>query len=85
MTEATKVEAARRVKRLLIAEGKVEGVHPEEDLQEDDLDATTVNCTVSCDGTWKNRGFESHHCVTSVISIDTGEVLDSEYLTNLCV
>lgn len=85
MTEVTKVEAARRVKRLLIAEGKVQGVAADEEWDDEELDGLTVDCSVSCDGTWKNRGHESHHCVSSIISVDTGELLDSEYLTNLCV
>ena len=72
------MEDARLVKPLLIAGGNVEGVEAHTELEDDDLDAITVNCTVSCDGTWKNRGHESHHCITPVINNGTGEVLDSE-------
>ena len=84
MREDLNMESSRRVKRLLIAEGKVPEVHEYEILEDDELDNITVDCAVSCDGTWKNRGRSSHHCVASVISVDTGEVLDAEYLTNLC-
>ena len=40
-----------------------------------------VNCPVSCDGTWQKRGFSSPNGCVSVISIDTGRVLDLEAMS----
>ena len=42
---------------------------------------TLVNCPVSCDGTWQKRGFSSQNGCVSVISIDTGKVLDLEAMS----
>ncbi|XP_041472696.1 uncharacterized protein LOC121421961 [Lytechinus variegatus] len=43
-----------------------------------------VEVAVSFDGTWHRRGHRSNHGVASVISMDTGEVLDFEVLSKIC-
>ena len=49
------------------------------------LDEMVFDIAVSVDGSWKNRGFKSHHGVVTVVSADSGEILDTEYLCNYCV
>ena len=44
-----------------------------------------VDGGVSVDGSWSSRGWTARDGLVSVISIDTGKVLDVEYLTNSCV
>ena len=53
-------------------------------MSDDDLDELVQDCAASFDGTWKNRELLSHRCIVSAISVDTGEVLDVEYISNLC-
>ena len=60
------------------------GVKSGEDIDDNKLGSLTVDVTVSFDGSWKNRGYSSHHCVVAAISQDTGEILDVEYLCNFC-
>ena len=83
--EESRVESARRLKLHLISQGLV---HVEEELETVKtnrfIDSLTVDVAVSFDGSWKDRGFTSHHGVVAAISIDTGEVLDVEYLCNHC-
>lgn len=43
-----------------------------------------VNAGVSVDGSWSSRGWTARDGLVSVISIDTGKVLDVVYLTNNC-
>lgn len=43
-----------------------------------------VNCGVSCDGTWQKRGYSSRNGCVTVISMDTGKVLDVEALSQGC-
>ena len=43
-----------------------------------------VNCAVSCDGTWQKRGFTSKNGCMTVISMDSGKVLDTEALSQSC-
>lgn len=43
-----------------------------------------VNCGVSCDGAWQKRGFSSKNGCVTVISIDTGKVIDLETLSQAC-
>ena len=40
-----------------------------------------MNCAVSCDGTWKRRGFSSLNGCVATISMDTGKILDVEPLS----
>ena len=47
-------------------------------------DSVPVNCGISCDGTWQRRGHSSLNGCVTVISMDTGKVLDVEALTNHC-
>ena len=39
---------------------------------------------MSCDGTWQKRGFSSRNGCVTVISIDTGKVLDVEAFSQAC-
>ena len=43
-----------------------------------------VQCGISCDGTRQRRGFSSLNGCVTVISIDTGKVLDVEALSKVC-
>ena len=43
-----------------------------------------VECGVTIDGSWLNRGVSSRHGFVSVISVDTGEVLDYHYMCSVC-
>ena len=43
-----------------------------------------AECAVSCDGTWQRRGFSSLNGCVTVMSIDTGKVLDTEALSRTC-
>ena len=54
-------------------------------LSENEEDQSqVVDVTVSFDGTWAKRGFTSLTGVVFVISLDTGEVLDSHVLCKSC-
>lgn len=39
---------------------------------------------MSCDGTWQKKGFTSRNSCVTVISTDTGKVLDVEALSQTC-
>ena len=43
-----------------------------------------VNCGISCDGTWQKRGYSSRNGCVTVISMDTGRVIDVEALSQGC-
>ena len=43
-----------------------------------------VNCGVSCDGTWQKRGYSSLNGAYTVLSIDTGKILDTEPMSRYC-
>ena len=43
-----------------------------------------IECGVTIDGSWLNRGVSSRHGFVSVISVDTGEVLDYHYMCSVC-
>ncbi|GFT86347.1 uncharacterized protein TNCV_3258701 [Trichonephila clavipes] len=43
-----------------------------------------IQCGVSIDGTWQRRGHLSLNGCFSVISLDTGKVLDIEILSKMC-
>ncbi len=82
-TLTLKKEAARRVKTILITEDMVDNIPPESNLDDGAVDDLIVKCAVSFDGTWNNGGFCSPHCVViTTISVDSGEVLDTEYISN---
>ncbi|GBM21742.1 hypothetical protein AVEN_101579-1 [Araneus ventricosus] len=42
------------------------------------------SCGVSVDGTWQRRGYSSLNGCTTIISIDTGKVLDAEIMSHYC-
>ena len=45
-----------------------------------------LDIAVTCDGMWSKRGFTATHGIVVVInSWDTGQVLDFEVLTKLCI
>ncbi|GFX89151.1 uncharacterized protein TNCV_20471 [Trichonephila clavipes] len=44
----------------------------------------STTCGVSVDGTWQRRGHMSINGYVSVISIDTGKILDLEVMTQYC-
>ena len=46
-------------------------------------DVTDV--AVSCDGTWQRRGYSSNNGIVSVISMETGKVLDVEAMNKLSI
>ena len=48
--------------------------------------AGTVDTTVSCDGTWQRRGFQSKNGVATVLTVadKTSKVVDTETLSNYC-
>ena len=50
------------------------------DASEDDV----IDITVTCDGTWARRSFQSLYGVVVVASWDTGKVLDVEVLSKHC-
>ena len=43
-----------------------------------------VNCGISWDGTWQKRGYSSRNGCVTVISVETGRVLDVEALSQGC-
>ena len=43
-----------------------------------------VNCGVSCEGAWQKRGFSSLNGAYTVLSIDTGKILDIEPMSRYC-
>ena len=49
-------------------------------LQSDNI----IDVVVSFDGTWHHRGFKSSQDVGVVISVDTGEILNAEIVSNTC-
>ncbi|XP_065660932.1 uncharacterized protein LOC136084596 [Hydra vulgaris] len=44
-----------------------------------------VDVAVSCDGTWQRRGYSSNNGVVSVISMETGKVIDVEAMNKLSI
>ena len=45
---------------------------------------TLLEAHMSTDGTWQRRGYSSLHGVASILSMETGKVLDTEGLTQFC-
>ena len=52
--------------------------------QNDCNETETVDCGISCDGTWQKRGFSSRNGCVTAICVDTGKVLDVEALSQAC-
>ena len=71
--------AALEVKRFLQGENEDMAAMSDEQLADLILDAG-----VSIDGSWNKRGWTARDGVIAVISIDTGKVLDVEFLSNSC-
>ena len=44
-----------------------------------------IEIAVSYDGTWSKRGFTANFGIGFVISVDTGEILDSDFESKLCM
>ncbi|XP_072017400.1 uncharacterized protein [Amphiura filiformis] len=85
VSDTARLQVARRLKRQLIKEGSVPGTKADDaDKTDSFIDSLTVDVAVSFDGSWKNRGFSSHHCIVAAIAQETGEILDAEYICNLC-
>ncbi|GFW66758.1 uncharacterized protein TNCV_3783281 [Trichonephila clavipes] len=43
-----------------------------------------TKCGISIDGTWQRRGYSSLNGCVSAISVDTGKILDIEFMTQYC-
>ncbi|GFT07180.1 uncharacterized protein NPIL_178961 [Nephila pilipes] len=60
------------------------------EIRGNENDSELSQCGVTVDGTWQRRGYSSLNGCVSVISIDTGKVLDIEFMSkgklmvNLC-
>ena len=55
-------------------------------IQESDgeIDANSIiDVAVTYHGTWSKRGFTANHGIGVVISVDTGEALDMEILSDI--
>ena len=48
------------------------------------IETSTLDVTVSFDGTWHHCGFKSSHGVGVAMSVDTGEILDVVVLSKTC-
>ena len=53
-------------------------------IETEEQNEEVIECGVTVDGTWLNRGTSSRHGFVSVISVDTGEVLDYHYMCSVC-
>ena len=85
VAERQRIKTARQLKRQLLREGLVPGTSPEDYLKTDSyIDNLSVDVAVSFDGSWKDRGYSSHHGVVAAISQHSGAILDVEYLCNHC-
>ena len=51
------------------------------ELRGDKHDEETCDIAVSCDGTWQRRGYSSLNGVLTIISVDTGKVIDYEVMS----
>ncbi|KAJ4431836.1 hypothetical protein ANN_20442 [Periplaneta americana] len=59
-----------------------EAVVMNSELREENDSIPVTDLAISCDGTWMKRGHTSLHCVTSVIGIDTGKILDLQVMND---
>ena len=55
-----------------------------DELRESVETCQVVDTTVSCDGTWQKRGFQSLNGVFAAISVESGKVLDVEPMSRSC-
>ena len=57
----------------------------EEGIDDDDDDAiTTVDISMTFDGTWSKCGYTAKHCIGFVVSAATRKVLDFEIISKVC-
>ena len=49
-----------------------------------DIDEDICDFAASCDGTWQRRDYTSLNGLVTVISVDTGKVIDYEVLNKMC-
>ena len=54
------------------------------EIKGDNSNDLICNIAVSCDGTWRKRGYSSLNDVVSVINVETGKVIDYRVLTKKC-
>ncbi|GFT42249.1 uncharacterized protein TNCV_4921371 [Trichonephila clavipes] len=54
------------------------------EVRSNETDTEFSQCGVSVDGTWQRRGYSSLNGCVSVISIDSGKVLDVEFMPKVC-
>ncbi|XP_055943287.1 uncharacterized protein LOC129972975 [Argiope bruennichi] len=54
------------------------------EIRGDSVTEEIAQCGVSVDGTWQRRGYSSLNGCVTVISIDTGKVLDIEVMSKVC-
>ena len=53
-------------------------------LKDSPFEEISVDSGVSCDGTWRKRGFQSQNGVFTAISSDTGKIVDVEPISCAC-
>ena len=56
----------------------------EEGIDDDDDAITTVDISMTFDGTWSKCGYNAKHCIGFVISAATRKVLDFEIISKVC-
>ncbi|GFW32651.1 uncharacterized protein TNCV_3678991 [Trichonephila clavipes] len=54
------------------------------EIRSNKTDTEISQCGVSVDGTWQRRGYSSLNGCVSVITIDSGKVLDVEFMSKVC-
>ncbi|GFT38934.1 uncharacterized protein TNCV_388021 [Trichonephila clavipes] len=54
------------------------------EIRSNKTDTEFSQCGVSVDGTWQRKGYYSLNGCVSVISIDSGKVLDIEFMSKVC-
>ncbi|GFU47308.1 uncharacterized protein TNCV_3822951 [Trichonephila clavipes] len=54
------------------------------EIRSNKTDTEISQCGVSVDGTWQRRGYSSLNECVPVISIDSGKVLDVEFISKVC-
>ncbi|GFV17324.1 uncharacterized protein TNCV_148001 [Trichonephila clavipes] len=54
------------------------------EIRSNKTDTEISQCGMSVDGTWQRRGYSSMNGCVSVISIDSGKMLDVEFMSKVC-
>ncbi|GFU56387.1 uncharacterized protein TNCV_2609121 [Trichonephila clavipes] len=54
------------------------------EIRSNETDTEFSQCGVLVDGTWQRRGYSSLNGCVSVISIDSGKVLDVDFMSKVC-